>query len=109
MSVQEIAEEDFVHAVLESDLPVLVDFYSEWCAPCRLMAPEVEALAKELHGKVRVFKVDIGHSPNVASYLEIESLPTVMLFKDGEGVDGVSGLMRRSQLRKFVRQHVHLN
>lgn len=111
MSVKEITEQDFVYEVMEgsvAELPVLVEFYSDYCPPCRLVAPEVEALAKELEGNIRVLKLNIEHAPNVVQYLEITALPTFMLFKDGESVGGMQGAMRRSHLRKFVRQHVHL-
>lgn len=108
MPVREIPQEDFVHDVLESTLPVLVDFTSEYCAPCRMVRSEVEALAKDLEGKVRVVKVDIDNSPDVFTHLEITSLPTFMLFVDGDAVGGVEGVHRRSQLRKFVRQHIYL-
>jgi thioredoxin 1 len=76
--------EAFEKEVLKSEVPVLVDFWAEWCGPCKLVGPEVEAIAAKHEGSVKVVKVNVDENPEVASRYNILSIPTIMLFKDGE-------------------------
>src|SRR3954466_2427609 len=81
-----VTEQDFEREVLRSELPVLIDFYADWCAPCKTVAPEVEAVARELEGKAKVVKVDIDRSKRIAASLKITSVPTFLVFFRGRPV-----------------------
>ena len=82
-NMQEVSEQEFNEAVLASDVPVVVDFWAEWCGPCRLVHPELEKLREEYEGKVKVVKVNIDDAPTVAGRYGIMSIPTIALFVDG--------------------------
>lgn len=89
---QEFTDANFEAEVLESDMPVLVDFSAEWCGPCKQLSPIIDGLAEEYNGRVKVGKVDIDQSQETASRFGIMSVPTVLLFKGGEKIDSVVGL-----------------
>jgi thioredoxin 1 len=92
----EVTAEDFDSQVLESDVPVLVDFYASWCPPCRLIAPDVDAVAAQMEGKARVFKLDVDAHPDVESRYGVRTIPTLIFFKGGQVVDQIIGPVRRS-------------
>jgi thioredoxin len=102
MALPVIGEQDFEREVLRSELPVLIDFYADWCAPCKTVAPEVEAVATELAGKAKVVKVDIDRSKRLATSLRIQSVPTFMVFMRGRPVAAEQGVLRRKQLRAMI-------
>ena len=102
MALPVIAEPDFEHEVLRSELPVLIDFYSERSAPCKAVLPEVEAIAHELEGKAKVVKVDIDRSKRLVQTLRIQSVPTFMVFHKGRPVAAEQGVLRRNQLRDMI-------
>jgi thioredoxin len=81
-----------------SDLPVLVDFYATWCGPCQMMAPILEAVNSQLSGKLQVVKIDTDKYPQLASQYHIEALPTLVLFKNGQPVERIEGLVPADQL-----------
>lgn len=97
-----VGEKDFESEVLRSELPVLIDFTADWCAPCKQVAPEVEALAKEVEGKAKVVKIDIDKSKRLAQALKIQAVPTFMVFFRGRPVAGEQGVLRRHQLRDLL-------
>src|SRR6185295_2223477 len=101
MALPVITDQDFEREVLRSELPVLVDFYADWCAPCKTVQPEVEAVARDLEGKAKVVKVDIDRSKRLATMLRIQSVPTFMVFHKGRPVAGDQGAIRRKQLREM--------
>ena len=88
-SIPYVTERDFETVVLRSDVPVMVEFSADWCAPCKQIAPEVEAFAREMEGKVRVVKVDIDKAPLLARELQVKSVPMFVLFAEQRIVDGV--------------------
>lgn len=94
----EITDANFEELVLNSDIPVLVDFWAEWCGPCRMVGPVVEEIAGEYAGKAVVGKVDVDANPNIAAKFGIRSIPTLLYFKGGEKVDGVVGAVPKGTL-----------
>jgi thioredoxin 1 len=93
---------NFSNDVLQSDVPVLVDFSATWCGPCKALSPIVEKLADELTGKVKVGKCDIDDSPNTAQQFGVRSVPTVMVFKNGQKVAQHVGLTNRDKLVALI-------
>jgi thioredoxin 1/putative thioredoxin len=102
MALPVIAEQDFEREVLRSELPVLIDFYADWCAPCKTVEPEVTALAHELEGKAKIVKIDIDRSKRIATSLRIQAVPTFMVFSRGRPVAAEQGVLRRNQLREMI-------
>ncbi|MBW2527302.1 MAG: thioredoxin [Deltaproteobacteria bacterium] len=102
MALKVVGEQDFEAEVLRSDLPVLVDFFADWCQPCKVAAPEVEAIAAELQGKAKVVKVDIDQSQRLATMLRIASVPTFMVFAQGRPVAAEQGAVKRDRLRAML-------
>ena len=94
----ELTAENFNEEVLESELPVLVDFWATWCGPCRMMAPIVEELAAEYDGKVTVGKVNVDDEPELATAFDIDSIPTLMVFKNGEVAGTLVGLRKKEDI-----------
>ena len=95
-------DENFQTEVKESAAPVLVDFGAEWCGPCRALEPIVEELAQEFDGRLKVGRVDIDHSRQVATQFGIMSVPTIIFFKGGEAVDKVVGLRPKAELKSKI-------
>ncbi|MFH1777288.1 MAG: thioredoxin [Candidatus Omnitrophota bacterium] len=104
--VFQINDHNFQTEVLGSDKPVLVDFFAEWCAPCKRMAPVIEELAVSLGDDVKVGKVNVEESPELAAKFGIMSVPTIMIFKQGSVVKQSSGFQPKEQLAKEVREFV---
>lgn len=100
--VPTISEREFEAEVLRSELPVMVEFTADWCAPCKQIAPELEAFAKEMAGQVKVVKVDVDRSPQISQRLRIQSVPTFLLVANQRIVDMMSGAMGKKQMRAFV-------
>ena len=98
-NVREFSDGNFEQEVLKSDQPVLVDFWAEWCMPCRLLAPTIEKIAKEYSGKVKVGKVDTDSNRDVSIKYGISAIPTVILFKDGQVAQKFVGLRQEKDFR----------
>src|SRR5687768_6953504 len=97
-----VTEQNFEQEVLRSDLPVLVEFGAEWCGPCKTVAPELEALSRELNGKAKIVTVDIDRSPLLARELGIQSVPTFVIFHQGRPMGGRVGALRKAELRQLL-------
>lgn len=97
--VKEVTASNFGSEVLQSGQPVLVDFYADWCGPCRMLAPALNELAVAYAGRARVVKVNVDEQPEIAAHFRISGIPALMFFKDGELVDSVVGLAQPSVLR----------
>lgn len=91
--VKQVSEADFQQEVLESALPVLVDFWAPWCGPCKRLAPVVDALAEEYAGKLKVCKINVDDNPNLAAKFQVMSIPTLVAFKGGQAEGRVIGAM----------------
>jgi thioredoxin 1 len=96
----------FDQEVLRSDVPVLVDFWAEWCGPCRQMAPTIDVVASEYAGKVKVGKLDVDSSPSTAMRYNIRGIPTLLLFKGGNVVEQRVGAVGKSEVIKMIDCHV---
>lgn len=103
-NVVEVTDNNFDSEILKSPVPVLVDFWAVWCAPCRAIAPHVDALANEYAGKIRVGKCDIDANPQVPSQYDIRSIPTLLMFKEGKVVGQVVGAVPRAKLEELVKK-----
>jgi thioredoxin 1 len=103
-SIHEISDHDFGAEVLESPQPVLVDFWAPWCMPCRMLTPVLEQLAGENAGAIKVVKVNVDESPQTAAGYGISSIPTIMLFKDGQVVERFIGVQPKYRLQDAISQ-----
>src|SRR5262245_47682020 len=102
--VKEATDSNFQKEILQSNLPVLVDFWAEWCCPCRALAPTIEALANDYNGKVAVFKMNVDENQNTPAQFGIRSIPTVILFKGGQKFDQVIGSVPRPALEEMLKK-----
>jgi thioredoxin 1 len=102
-AAREVSDANFEKEVLQSSEPVLVDFFAEWCGPCKAMAPALEQVATELAGKVKVAKLDVDQNPDVTQKYRIQAMPTLMIFKNGEvAAQRVGALVQKKQLTDWI-------
>ncbi|MFC1675243.1 thioredoxin [Candidatus Omnitrophota bacterium] len=106
MALLHLNDSNFKKEALGSDLPVLVDFWAEWCGPCKMIAPFIKELAVEFKGKVRVGKVNVEESPRVASQYGIMSIPTIIFFKDGRVMEQLAGALSKAELKKKLQAYI---
>ena len=102
----QVTDSSFKADVLESNVPVLVDFWAPWCGPCRMVAPVVDEIAEQYSGKVKVVKLNTDENPQVASQYGIRSIPTLMIFKGGQRVDMVVGAVPKTTLANTLEKYL---
>ncbi len=106
MSASQVTDSSFQQEVLDSEVPVLVDFWAPWCGPCRMVAPVVDEIAAQYKEQIKVVKVNTDENPNVASQYGIRSIPTLMIFKDGQRLDMVVGAVPKTTLANTLEKYL---
>jgi thioredoxin 1 len=102
-----VTDKNFAAEVLGSKEPVVVDFFAEWCGPCKAMAPALDLVAKEMAGKVKVVKVDVDQNPEITQKYRIQAMPTLMIFKDGQvAATQVGALVQKTKLEAWIKSTV---
>lgn len=99
----EITVDNFEQEVLNSDVPVMIDFWATWCMPCKMLAPVIEELAEEANGAYKVGKIDVDKSPSLAAQFGVMSIPTVIVFKNGKAAEKSVGVVPKSQLEALLK------
>ncbi len=107
MDIIHSTEESFELDVIQSSIPVLVDFWAEWCGPCRMIAPILEEIAKEFSGKIKVVKVNVDEAEHTAAQYEIRGIPALLLFNNGQIVANKVGFVSKPQLVEFINQNIY--
>ena len=108
-SIREVNDNDFEQAVLRSDKPVLVDFWAAWCAPCRALAPTVEAIAVKHGQRARLVKLDVDRNPLATARYRVHAIPTLILFSDGQEVERLLGAVSEAEIGRRIDQHIKAN
>ena len=104
---QAVSDQNFADEVLKSSEPVVVDFFAEWCGPCKAMAPALELVATEMKGKVKVVKVDVDQNPGITQQYRIQAMPTLMVFKDGQVANQhVGALVQKTKLEAWINESI---
>ena len=105
-NVQTLTDGNFDETVLKSGPPVLVDFWAEWCGPCKRLAPTIDALAGDYAGKVTIGKLNVDENPNTAIKFNVRGIPALLLFKGGQLVDQVVGLQPKENIKQVIDRHL---
>jgi thioredoxin 1 len=101
-----VTTDDFQAEVLESTIPVLVDFWAPWCPPCRAIGPEIDAVAVAMTGKAKILKLDVDKEPEVEARYGVKTIPTLIIFKNGQPVDQINGAVSRSVITTKLNQYL---
>lgn len=104
--IEELTDETFTKAMSSDAQPLLVDFWAPWCAPCRMVTPVLEALAKEYAGRLRIAKINVDDNPKVAVSYRVSSIPTLILFKGGQVVDNMIGAQPKASIQSLIDKHL---
>lgn len=104
--VEEIKDSDFSNSIKGSSTPVVVDFWASWCGPCKMLSPVIEEVSDELQGKAKFFKLNVDENPVTAAQFKIVSIPTVMVFKDGNMVDKFIGFRPKDTIKDVLEKHI---
>ncbi|MBK6395757.1 MAG: thioredoxin [Betaproteobacteria bacterium] len=104
--MQAVTDASFKTDVLESGVPVLVDFWAPWCGPCRAVAPVLDQLDAELAGRLKIVKMNVDENQQIPGALGVRSIPTLVVFKDGKAVEGAVGALSKAQMLEFVGPHL---
>ncbi len=102
-----VTDENFETEVIQSDIPVLVDFWADWCGPCKTIGPTIDSLAADYLGKVKVAKLNVDDNPLSAGRFGVRSIPTLIVFKDGEAQESVIGIKPKGQLADLIERYIH--
>jgi thioredoxin 1 len=105
-NIVHVSDATFDAEVLNSELPVLVDFWAEWCGPCKMIAPVLDEIATQYQGRLKVCKVDVDANPDVPPKFGIRGIPTLILFKDGKVVDEIVGVADRKAIERKLKKHL---
>ena len=106
MAAVDVTDDDFDTVIGESDVPVVVDFWAEWCGPCKQMSPHIDAVSEELAGQIKVAKVNVDENPMVPSKYGVRGMPTLMIFKDGKVAATHLGAMSQQAISDWIKQSV---
>lgn len=104
--IEEIKDENFSESIQKESTPVVVDFWASWCGPCKMLSPIMDEISGELGEKAKFFKVNVDENPNIASEFKISSIPTVIVFKDGNVVDKFVGFKPKQAVKEVVEKHI---
>lgn len=106
MAALQVTDATFEQEVIKSDIPVLIDCWAEWCAPCRMVGPVIDKLAEEYKGKFKIAKLDVDNNKDTAMKYSITSIPTMLIFKNGEVIDGLIGAHPEANIKAKLDQHL---
>lgn len=101
-----LTDDNFENEVLKSNVPVLIDFWATWCGPCRVIAPSIEELANEYGGKAKIAKLDVDNNQRTAMQYGIRSIPTILIFKNGQVVDTIIGAVPKAKIEQALLKHI---
>lgn len=106
MATVAVTDDTFDAEVKNSDLPVVVDFWAEWCGPCKQIGPALEELSEEMNGKVKIVKVDVDSNPNTAAAMGVRGIPALFIFKDGQPVSNRAGAAPKAALQSWITESI---
>ncbi len=106
MAIKFVDSSNFQKEVIDSDLPVMIDFYADWCGPCKMITPIIDRLAKDYKDRIKIFKLDVEKAPDIAKRYRVSSIPLVMFFKGGEKVDHFVGTRTKEEIMEYIEEYI---